>query len=691
MKKYPFVLQDEEKDCGVACMQMIIKYYGGYINKDNLIFKSKTNRNGTTGYNIKETLVSLGFDCKGVKCNLEDITKDNIILPCIANVIIDNKYKHYIVINEIDFNKKTLQISDPASKQKRISFIEFQKIFNNILIMCYPTRTLPYEKDITTSKFIYSIVKPYKPELKNIFLLSIFITIFSIATSFYTENMLNALNSFSKSYLFKIFLIFFSIYILKIITNFFRSKALIYLNSKIDLVLTLDVFKRIIKLPYCYYKNKTTGDMITRINDLENVRDMISKVALSIFIDLPLTLVSLVVLLLINKTLFTIGFIMLILYIIVVALFRRIMSNYISEIKYKKSDYISHMVESISGYDTVKGIHIEENIINRFENKYILFVKNLFTYQNLYIFQELLKDLINDIGFVLITLIGTYLVLDKSINLGTLFTFSTLLIYFLEPIKSILSLDQIIKESKISFKRILDVIIYDDMNDGAISEFQNGDIIFKDLSFSFNGKNNILDKVNLKIRKKEKLMVIGKSGTGKSTLFKLLMRYYESNNSIKINNINLNDYKKDVLNKNILYISQQEILFNDTLYNNLFFDNDNYKMLTDITSICNMESIMDKNLKYNTLIEENGSNLSGGERQRVVLARALLKNFNILIIDEGLSEVDIDTERKILKGMFKHFKDKTIIVISHRLDNMDLFDSVLRFEDSRVLKECKNG
>ena len=684
-------MQDEEKDCGVACMQMIIKYYGGYVNKDNLIFKSKTNRNGTTGYNIKETLVSLGFDCKGVKCNIEDITSNNIILPCIANVIIDDKYKHYIVINEIDFNKKTLQISDPSSKQKKISFMEFKKIFNNILILCYPTKALPYEKDITTGKFIYSIVKPYKTELKNIFLLSIFITIFSIATSFYTENMLNALSSFSKSYLFKIFLIFFSIYILKIITSFFRSKALIYLNSKINLALTLDVFKRIIKLPYCYYKNKTTGDMITRINDLENVREMISKVALSIFIDLPLTLVSLVVLFLINRTLFTIGFIMLILYVIVVTLFRRIMSNYIGEIKYKKSDYISHMVESISGYDTVKGIHIEENIISRFEKKYTLFVKNLFTYQNLYIFQELLKDLINDIGFILITLIGTYLVLDKSISVGTLFTFSTLLVYFLEPIKSILSLDQIIKESKISLKRILDVVIYDNQKDGIVNEFQNGDIVFKDLSFSFNGKDNILDKVNLKIMEKEKLMVIGKSGTGKSTLFKLLMRYYEPNNdSIKINNINLNDYKKDILNKNILYISQQEILFNDTLYNNLFFDNDNCKKLTDITNICNMENIMDNNLKYNTLIEENGSNLSGGERQRVVLARALLKDFNILVIDEGLSEVDIDTERKILKSMFKYFKDKTIIVISHRLDNMDLFDSVLKFEGSKILKEYRN-
>ena len=89
-------------------MQMIINYYGGYVNKDSLIFKSKTNRNGTTGYNIKETLISLGFDTKGIKCNLEDITSNNIILPCIANVIIDKKYKHYVVIYEINVIKDVI-------------------------------------------------------------------------------------------------------------------------------------------------------------------------------------------------------------------------------------------------------------------------------------------------------------------------------------------------------------------------------------------------------------------------------------------------------------------------------------------------------------------------------------------------------------------------------------------------------
>lgn len=670
-------------------MQMIINYYGGYVNKNNLSIKSKTNKNGTTGYNIKETLISLGFDVKGIKCSLDDITPDNIIIPCIANVIIDEKYMHYVVIYEINFIKKYILIADPASKLKRISFLEFKSIFNNVIIMCYPIMSLPYEKNISTLDFVYGIIKPYKKELKNIFILSIFITLFSIMTSFYTEYMLKGLNYFSKTYLFKIFIIFFSIYLLKIITNYLRSKSLTYLNRKINLKMTLDIFNRIIKLPYCYYKNKTTGDLISRINDLENVREMISRVALSIFIDLPLALVSIIILFIINKTLFLIGLLMIILYSIVVVLFRRIFNNYINDIKYKRSNYISYMVESISGYETVKGIHVESNVIKKFKEKYISFLMNMFKYENLYIFQNLLKDFINDIGFILIMLIGTYLVIDGKIALGTLFTFSSLLIYFLEPIKNILNLDQIIKESKISLKRIMDVISIEEKEEGILSDFKNGDIEFNKLNFSFNDKDNILNNVSFQIKKNEKIMVIGKSGSGKSTLFKLLMRYYNST-GIKINNIDLNDYKKEVIDKNILYISQQEILFNDTLYNNLVLGS-NQKSLEEVVDICNIKDIMNTNLKYNTLIEENGSNLSGGERQRVVLARTLLKPFEILIIDEGLSEVDVDTERKILKKMFRKYKNKTIIVISHRFDNIDLFDSVLRFNNCKVLKEYKNG
>ena len=170
-----------------------------------------------------------------------------------------------------------------------------------------------------------------------------------------------------------------------------------------------------------------------------------------------------------------------------------------------------------------------------------------------------------------------------------------------------------------------------------------------------------------------------------------VLGYIYEFNKVFINDIDLNNYNINILNNNILYLGQNEILFNDTLYNNLVFDNSNSSKILDVSRMCYVDKIIDSNLGYNMLIEENGFNLSGGEKQRIMLARSLLKKFNILIIDEGLSQVDVNMERKILKNIFKYFKDKTIIVISHRLDNLDLFDNLVKIENGVICNVCKNG
>ena len=478
IKKYPLVRQDESKDCGVSTISMILKYYGGYVKKQDLIDMTKTNKKGTTAFNIKKTLIELGFEASGVECKLTDIDKNNIILPCIANVTIDKSYKHFIVIYEINFNKKYLVIGDPADKIKKVTFKEFNKIFNNILIICYPIKNIPLQQNTSLISFIKNIIIPYKKILLNIFILSLFITLFSIVTSFYTEYMINSLNFYSKNYLLFIFYIFFSIHILKIISNFFRNKLLLIINQKIDLKLTIDVFNKIIKLPYSYYQNRTTGDVVSRINDLESIRDMIAKVSISTFVDLPLTLLSIIVLFLINKTLFIIGVIILILYVIIIIMFRRIFNNYISKIQRKKGEVTSFMVESISGFETIKGTHLESNIKNKFEKRYVKFLKEIFNYQNLYFIQNLFKELIDNIGFLTITLVGAILVLKGSINIGSLITFTALLSYFLEPIKNIISLDTLIKESKSSLNRILDITSYEIKSDGVVNDIKDGNIEF---------------------------------------------------------------------------------------------------------------------------------------------------------------------------------------------------------------------
>lgn len=685
MNKYPLVKQDESKDCGVSCIQMLIKYYKGYVRKNTLIEMTKTNKNGTTAYHLKEALVSLGMQAEGIKCTLNDINKNNIILPAIASVTINNSYKHFVVIYEINFKKKYLIIGDPADKIKKYNFIEFDKIFNSVLITAFPVKKIPNQKDINLNKFIIILISPHKKMIKELVILSFILTIFSCITSFYTEYMLRGISYYKKEYLIIVYLIFLSVYILKILTDYFRNNLLTYINQKLDLELTINIFKTIINLPYHFYQNKVTGDIMSRINDLENIKTSISKIILSLFIDLPLAFISLIILYIINKTLFLIGIIILAFYLIVVVLFKNPFNSYINKIQETKSESTSIMIEAISGVETLKGINIENTIFKRFERIYIKLLNYVFKYQNLYFLQNLFKEIINNIGFITITLVGSFLVIENKLSVGSLLTFTSLLIYFLEPIKNIINLDSSIKEAKNSFRRILDIITYEKKNDGIINEYTSGSIEFKNLNFTFNDREYVLKNIDLKIEKHSKVMVVGKSGSGKSTLFKLLMKYYNvSNNHVFINNIDINNYTKKIINQNILYVSQNEILFNDTLYNNLIFDNSDSSIILDISKMCCLDEIMDKNLGFNMLIEENGFNLSGGEKQRIVLARTLLRHFDILIIDEGLNQVDINLERKILKNVFKYYQDKTIIVVSHRLDNLDLFDNLVEIEDGVV-------
>ena len=273
-----------------------------------------------------------------------------------------------------------------------------------------------------------------------------------------------------------------------------------------------------------------------------------------------------------------------------------------------------------------------------------------------------------------IILFGVYLIINNNLTLSSLLTINFLFSYSLEPIKNIIELIKILNESIISIRKVIN-LYEEEKHGGVISTSIKGDINIKNLSYSYNDKE-VLKCINLNIKQGQKVMITGHSGSGKSTLAKILKGYYKvDRNKIDIDNIDINDYMKN----DIIYISQKEILFTDTIINNI---GGNIKKLS---KICLLDDIINKNeLGYNTLIEEGGFNISGGEQQRIVLARALNNDFNILILDEALNQVDIISEAKILNNLFKEYKNSTIVYISHRLDNKNIFDKVLNLKDGVI-------
>ncbi len=206
----------------------------------------------------------------------------------------------------------------------------------------------------------------------------------------------------------------------------------------------------------------------------------------------------------------------------------------------------------------------------------------------------------------------------------------------------------------------------------------SGDIKVSKLSFAYHPYCKVLDNFSLKIERGKKVMIAGPSGSGKSTLAKLLMGYYDSSpKQIYLDDKDITTYLKGSVKRQISYVSQQELIFTDSLYNNIVLGRKiSDELYTEACYIANIDRLADKYDKY-MLIDENGNNLSGGEREQIMIARALLARGNILILDESLGEMDVSLERNILQRMFAFYKEKTIIVISHRLDNADLYDKVV--------------
>lgn len=678
-KKYPFIKQKESKDCGIACLLMIFKYYNGYVNPIKLEELTKTTKNGVTAYHLVETLKYYGFKSYGIKCKLEEIKNQQ--LPAICHVTINKTYNHYMVIYKITSNH--VIVADPSDKVKKISIEDFQKIYNDILIVMSPRKELPkYFESISKFDFCISIIKKYKSLFYKLLIFSFLITIFSITNSFYLKYIIDSITS--KSTINLVFILFLHFHIFNIIYTYFRNKILVYISHNIDFDFTSSTFRQIINLPYRYFANRTTGDIMSRISDLELLRDTISKLIIIFFVDFILILSSTICLYLISFKLFVASIIILLLYILIFLMYHKLIKNKIDLCQKEKAEVTSYMYETISNYENIKGLNLCKEIMKTFNNKYIKYLQYLFNLDNICNTQNLFKCLINDISFITIIFIGTLEVNKGNISIGTLMTFNSLLTYFLNPIKEIIDLDNSISSSNNALDRILE-LYYQDKENAFIDKKLKGNIKIKNLRFSYDDNNNILKNISLEIKPKEKVLILGSSGSGKSTILKLLKKYYKVNrNQIYIDDIDINDYKKDTIDNSICYISQNESLYTDTLYNNLdLYRNINQDKIFEISKICELDFIDDK-LGYNMLIEENGFNLSGGQRQRVVLARSLLNNFDILLIDEATNQIDGNLERKILKNLFKKFNNKLIISVSHRIENIDLFDKVIKLENGEV-------
>lgn len=687
------VLQDGIKDCGICSLLSIIRFYGGEVSKEYLREITNTTKNGVSAFNLIEGAKKIGFEAVGVCGDMTNLENNN--LPCIAHLLVSKEYKHFVVIYKVDKDNKKLLVMDPAKGKRTISFSEFKLHSTNNFILLKPNKNIP---TFNNKRMVYKTIRNNFFENKKIFLvLSLLILmyfIFNILVSFNFKYLLKFSINYNIGTNIKIIsIIIFVIYIFKLVSELLKNLIVLKLSCILDEAITIKTFKQILLLPYLYYKNRTTGEVITRLKDLTAVKNYLISLFSILIIDGVSLFLFFSFIYFINKTITCILLGLLLLMFLTMVVRNKKKRKLYIKVCNGEEKVNSYLFEALSNVDTIKGGHIEK----RLSDKFLLLYRDLLEKNYLYLLfvsiSKFIKDNIKNILLLVVYCMGSIYILRETMTIGDVLLYQTFLIYFLGSVEEIIYIIDEYYNYKIALDRVEDLYtITSEKFNGSFYYYNyvlDGDIKFNNLTYKF-GSKKILDNISLVIKKGEKILLTGESGTGKSSLVKILMRYLEVPYGMcSISGIDINHYHLENIRKNISYVSSNEFLFTDTLYNNLTLERDiNDDLLNEVCKVTKVDEIIKKrDTDYKMMVEENGFNFSNGERQRIILCRYLLRNSNIYIFDEAFGQIDFEKEREILKEMFCYLKNKTIIVISHRLNNKKLFDRWIKIIDGKIYEE----
>lgn len=684
------VLQDGAKDCGVSCLLSIIRFYGGEVSKEYLRKITNTNKDGVSAYNLIEAAKSLGMDSYGAVGEIKNIDKDN--LPCIAHVNINPSYQHFVVIYKID-SKKVL-IMDPAIGKRILKLSEFKLMSTGNYIFMKANKKLPtFINKKIIKKFILSFIKKNKLPILLLSIISINLLILEIILAFNFKYLVSYCISYNNSInLNKITILLLFISLLLFILTAINKKMLYKVIFIFDDEITFSTFKQLLLLPYFYYKNRTVGEVLSRFNDLSIIKEFLIK-SISLIIDIFSLFIFIIFLLNINKYLC----IFLIIYFFVVFIFIFIRNNrkkkLFSRLKLNQDNIQNYIVESISNVDTTKSCHLEKKFTDIFLLKYKKLLNINYKYLNYVEFNNNFFKLIKNLLLIITYSIGCLFIIKGKFSLENMIIFISFFQYSLNYIDHILLIIEDISSFKVCVKRVEELysIMEEEFNQNYFyyKYRLNGSIKFNNLFYSINNKV-ILDGVNFCIENTDKVLLFGNSGSGKSTLVKMLLRYVDVPYSmININGIDINHYHLENIRSYTSYVSSNEMLFNDTIYNNICLHKDvSEDDFIKVIKICRVDKIFGVDINnYKKMIEENGFLLSSGERQRIILARSLLRDSDIYIYDEAFGQIDIDLTNKIINDMFLYLKDKTVIVISHRNNSKKYFNRIIKLESGKLIEK----
>jgi len=707
---HPFIQQQSTADCGATCLAMISEYWGKKFSLNYLRELAEIGRSGASLKSLAKAAERMGFQARPVRASLTPLRNQN---PWIAHW----QGNHYVAVYR--FKNQQVLVADPAAGKRWMSIKTFTENWTGYALILDPTAELyrnhsAEHKGIKVKNFL-GIIWPYRAAIAQILVLSLLIQLFGIVSPLFTQVILDQVvvsKSIVTLHVFAIGLLMFSVW--RSLLGATRQYLLDYLSNRIDLTLISGFISHTLSLPIKFFESRQVGDILTRVQENQKIQSFLTRQAITAWLDALMAVVYIGLMVYYNWRLALLVLALIPPIVILTLVATPFLRQVSREIFNEGAKQNSSLVEMITGVATIKATAAEREMRWRWEDQLTSMINAKFRGQKLANSLQVVGGGINTLGSTALLWYGAMLVIQDELTIGQFVAFNMMIGSVISPVLSVVGLWDEFQEVLVSIERLDDVFSAEPEESPykpmlVLPRIQ-GTIKFDNVSFRYaqDEERNTLQNLCFEVQAGETVAIVGRSGSGKSTLVKLLQGfYYPEKGRLTIDGHDIRHISLQSLRIQLGVVPQDCFLFsgtileNITLYKNLqtpasqgeegrFADSASLEEAIEVAKLAEAHAfIQDMPLGYQTPVGERGTSLSGGQRQRIAIARALLGDPRVLILDEATSSLDTESERRFQQNLARISRDRTVFVIAHRLSTVRNADRILVL-DKGILAEQGN-
>jgi ATP-binding cassette, subfamily B, bacterial len=719
MNLFPEYFQLDAMDCGPTCLRMIAKYYRLSYSLQSLRERSFITREGVSMLGISDAAESIGFRTQGVRISFDQLVKD-VPLPCILHwnqnhfvVCYAIKQKRRGILGKKDQTENyAISIADPAKGLLTYTKEEFLSCWlstkskgedkGTALILTTTPALYDQEDEKTQSKislgYFARYLIPHKLQLLQLALGMLLVSILQLIFPFLTQTMVDVgIGTHNLSLITLILIAQLVLFVTQLSVEFIRSWIVLHITTRINISLISDFLIKLMKLPLGYFDTKMVGDIMQRIGDHSRIQSFLTGTSLSVLFSFANFIVFGFILAYFNPLIlgiFLLGNTLYILWVLSFMKFRRELDN--KRFTQSSADQ-SNMVQLITGMQEIKLCNCEKQKRWQWERIQVKLFKISIRGLALGQYQQTGSVFFSQATSLTISFIAARSVVGGQMTLGMMMSLSYIIGQLSGPIGQFIGFAQSLQDAKISLERLGEIHNREDEEDLAdikLSHLPDDKTIrLKDLWFSYDGadRDYVLENINLEIPENKTTAIVGSSGCGKTTLIKLLLGFYPPNKgTIHIGETPLKNINSHVWRQKTGVVMQEGFIFSDSIAGNIAVGEDTIDKdrLLNAVKTANIREYIDAlPLGYNTKIGMEGKGISQGQKQRLLIARTVYKNPDYLFFDEATNALDATNERKIMDNLFNFNRNKTVVVVAHRLSTVQHADNIIVLDNGKIAEQ----